>query len=105
MPWIIRPHPWSALAECGTVGIELWSLVTDTAERWRTPRQVLSFLRRSEAVPARLRLLQDGRVLAERFGRNLDVQVERQGSYRVEAWLAGSGRKRPWIVSNPIYLR
>lgn len=232
VPWIIRPHPWSALAECVTSGIELWSLVTDTAERWRTPRQVLSFLRRPEAaldgppadhmarwdrlcarrrVPAiggldahqsgvriggrvlspmrnkryfkllrthvlvnerpqrilavdraavydalrdgrcflgvdalaptrgfgfvargrdgrtavmgaevssgrwtlsavaprsaRLRLLRDGRVLAERLGRSLEVEVERPGSYRVEAWLASSGRERPWIISNPIYVR
>jgi hypothetical protein len=44
-------------------------------------------------------------VLAERSGRRLEVEVERPGSYRVEAWLASSGRERPWIISNPIYLR
>lgn len=44
IPSIVRPHPWGALEECESCGIELWSLVTDTAERWRTPMQALRFL-------------------------------------------------------------
>ncbi len=40
-----RPHPWSALEDGGYTGIELWSLVTDTAERCATPRELLRFLR------------------------------------------------------------
>jgi hypothetical protein len=40
-----RPHPWRGLADCAQTGIELWSLLTDEAERWSNPRQAISFLR------------------------------------------------------------
>lgn len=48
IPAIIRPHPWEALEDCPGVGIELWSLVTDAAERWRTPLSAMRFLRDPE---------------------------------------------------------
>lgn len=48
-PAIVRPHPWRALGECAPCGIELWSLTTDAAERWRTPWAALRFLRDPEA--------------------------------------------------------
>ena len=41
---IVVPHPWSALEQCEECGIELWSLVTDEAESWRTPFAALRFL-------------------------------------------------------------
>lgn len=41
---IIRPHPWGALEECPELGIEVWSLLTDTAEAWRNPVSALRFL-------------------------------------------------------------
>lgn len=232
VPSIIRPHPWSAVEECRSLGIELWSLVTDAAERWRSPGAALRFLRHPEAsldgpphehfarwdrlcaqrrVPAiggldahqsgfriggkvlspmphkryfgllrthvlvdtppsgelaadreavygalrqgrcylaadalapssgfqfwgqdshgttvtmgseagtgrwtlqsraprsaSLRLLCDGRPVAETRGRSLDYQACQPGAYRVEASVSEGGRQRPWIVSNPIYLR
>jgi hypothetical protein len=40
-----RPHPWRTLDGCGAMGVELWSLLTDEAERWRTPAQAVRFLR------------------------------------------------------------
>jgi hypothetical protein len=40
-----RPHPWEALEDPGLTGIELWSLITDSAERWRSPLEALRFLR------------------------------------------------------------
>jgi hypothetical protein len=40
-----RPHPWAALDACASAGIELWSLTTDAAEGWRTPREAIRFLR------------------------------------------------------------
>jgi len=43
-----RPHPWGALDDCPGMGIELWSLVTDAAEAWRGPRDVVRFLRSPE---------------------------------------------------------
>jgi hypothetical protein len=47
---IIRPHPWRTVAECEPVGVELWSLITDAAERWRSPAALLRFLARPLAT-------------------------------------------------------
>ena len=40
-----RPHPWRAIEHCPSAGIEVWSLVTDAAEAWRTPGEAIAFLR------------------------------------------------------------
>lgn len=47
-PAIGRSHPWGELEDCPATGIELWSLVTETAEACRTPRQLVSFISRPE---------------------------------------------------------
>ncbi|MGA8217339.1 MAG: CehA/McbA family metallohydrolase [Solirubrobacterales bacterium] len=47
-----RPHPWRALDECERTGVELWSVLTDEAERWSNPRQAISFLRHPERLLA-----------------------------------------------------
>jgi hypothetical protein len=56
-------------------------------------------------LPARLRVLRDGRELAGADGTTLDVEVEEPGVYRAEARRRARGRERTWILSNPIYLR
>lgn len=56
-------------------------------------------------LPARLRLLRDGRELAAAGGTMLDADVEEPGVYRVEARRRARGSERTWIISNPIYLR
>ena len=56
-------------------------------------------------VPARLRLFHKGSVIQETTGTNLNFQTKEAGAYRVEAWLTVDGEDRPWIYSNPIYLR
>jgi hypothetical protein len=43
-----RAHAWPALREPCCHGIELWSLTTDVAESWATPREALAALRRPE---------------------------------------------------------
>ncbi|HPD17978.1 MAG TPA: CehA/McbA family metallohydrolase [Planctomycetota bacterium] len=52
-------------------------------------------------VTADLRLLRDGRVVASARGRELKAAHGGPGVYRVEASLDG----RPWVFTNPIYLR
>jgi len=52
-------------------------------------------------VPARLRLLRDGRPVAEVEGAGLEYRAAEPGVYRVEAFFEG----RPWVFTNPIYLR
>ena len=62
-------------------------------------------LRVRTPLPARLRILRDGRELATAEGTFLDAEVEEPGVYRVEALRHARGRERTWIVSNPLYLR
>jgi hypothetical protein len=56
-------------------------------------------------LPAELRLLRDGEEIARESGTRLEREVHEPGAYRAEAWLDVAGESRPWIYSNPIYLR
>jgi hypothetical protein len=56
-------------------------------------------------LPATIRLIRDGQVEAVSEGESLDHPVTRAGVYRVELWLPIGGERRPWLYSNPIYLR
>jgi hypothetical protein len=56
-------------------------------------------------VPCKIRLIEGGRLVAERAGDRLDVAVNEPGVYRVEAWLTLDGEDRGWIYANPIYVR
>ena len=50
---IVLPHGWSALEdEGGLDGVELWSVLTDAAEAWRTPAEAVRWLRNPEAAVA-----------------------------------------------------
>jgi hypothetical protein len=50
---IVLPHGWPALDERdGADGLELWSLTTDAAERWRTPAEAWRWLRDPDASVA-----------------------------------------------------
>jgi hypothetical protein len=55
--------------------------------------------------PASLRLLRDGKMIAESATDQLEHAVKGTGVYRLEARLEAHGRERTWIVSNPIYVR
>jgi hypothetical protein len=52
-----------------------------------------------------LRLIRDGSVVREVRGRALSETADGPGVYRVEAYRRVWGRRRPWIFSNPVYLR
>jgi hypothetical protein len=56
--------------------------------------------------PAEFALLRDGQVIESARRRDQLVHVvARPGVYRVEAWRFYRGRRRTWIISNPIYIR
>ena len=78
----------------------------DLASSWETRRHSPS-LRLAARFPleCRIRLLRNGTVIAETSGDMLLHTVDTAGVYRVEAWLEIDGELRPWIYSNPIYLR
>lgn len=56
-------------------------------------------------VPCRIRLIQDGKAIADQESDHLEYAVAAPGVYRVEGWLKLDGEDRPWIYSNPIYVR
>lgn len=56
-------------------------------------------------VPCGIRLLRNGKVVATHTGESLDHPADGPGVYRVEAWLKLADEERPWIYSNPIYVR
>lgn len=61
---------------------------------------------RSEApLDGKFKLVRNGEIVAEATGHELHYDVDRPGNYRVEVWLTLAGEDRPWILSNPIYVR
>lgn len=56
-------------------------------------------------LTAKLKLIHKGDVIHEATGTNLTFEAKETGPYRVEAWLTVNGEDRPWIYSNPVYLR
>jgi hypothetical protein len=56
-------------------------------------------------VTCHMRLLNAGKVVGEKSGERWEFAVDSPGVYRVEGWLDMGGERRPWIYSNPIYVR
>ena len=105
-------HDWM----CDASGFVFEQTVADpAAHNAKTPARVImgdeAKLAPGQMLAARfpldcqIRLLREGQVIAEATGHTLLHAVELPGVYRVEAWLKIDGELRPWIYSNPIYLR
>jgi len=62
-------------------------------------------LRARLPVPAKVKLLRNGSVLAETNDSKIEFTAKEEGAYRLEAWLTVDGEELPWIFSNPLYLR
>ena len=54
---------------------------------------------------AEVRLLRNGRIVAQGHVANLSYDARDAGVYRVEVWKHRWGKLRGWIFSNPIYVR
>jgi len=52
-----------------------------------------------------IRLLRAGRLIVERSADTLEHKITAPGVYRIEGWLEVGGEERPWVYSNPIYVR
>lgn len=57
------------------------------------------------SVPAQLKLIRNGATVMEATDTKLEYTVKEAGTYRLEAWLNVDGEARPWIFSNPIYVK
>jgi hypothetical protein len=56
-------------------------------------------------VKCRLRLIRNGEVIRTANTDRIDFEPKSAGVYRIEAWLEVDGEQRPWIYSNPVYVR
>jgi hypothetical protein len=56
-------------------------------------------------LTCKARLFKGGKVVVETNQAVVEHTVDGPGVYRVEAWLTVGGEDRPWIYSNPIYVR
>jgi len=56
-------------------------------------------------IVCHIRLLRGGKLIAETSGESLESAIDAPGVYRVEGWLDVAGERRPWVYSNPIYVR
>jgi hypothetical protein len=56
-------------------------------------------------LEAKIRLIRNGELVQETKARELSFDVKEPGVYRVEYWLQVGDEERPWILSNPIYIR
>ena len=57
-------------------------------------------------LPAYVRLMREGKEVAKSEGKSeFEFAVKEPGAYRLEAWLELDGEFRPWIFSNPIYVK
>jgi hypothetical protein len=61
----------------------------------------------SAATPLKctMKLFRNGEVIQTVNTNRLNFDVKTAGVYRLEAWLEVDGEQRPWIYSNPIYIR
>jgi hypothetical protein len=62
-------------------------------------------LRAEAPLKARFKLVCDGQIVLEQSSPGFDFLVDKPGVYRVEVWLNLAGEDRPWILTNPIYVR
>jgi hypothetical protein len=57
-------------------------------------------------LPAHVRLLRHGVEVARSKGKaGFEYAVTEAGAYRLEAWLELDGEWRPWVFTNPVYVR
>lgn len=56
-------------------------------------------------VPGVFKVVRNGEVVHEARTRKLEYPLDQPGNYRLEVWENIVGELRPWILTNPIYVR
>jgi hypothetical protein len=62
-------------------------------------------LRSVAPLPARFRLIRNGKEVHTALGRSYERQIDSPGNYRLEVWVNLADTPEVWILSNPIYVR
>jgi hypothetical protein len=62
-------------------------------------------IRISLPASALARIIRDGVLIAEEKGKDIILSIREGGVYRVEAYLKRYGKYRPWIFSNPVFVK
>jgi hypothetical protein len=94
--WIADPR---GFVYCAERGAENWPIGSEVAFAEDL------YLRAEAPLAAHFKLVRDGEIALEHTGPAFEFQVDKPGIYRVEAWLNLAGESRPWILTNPIYVR
>jgi len=53
----------------------------------------------------KIRIIHDSRLFAETIDKDITCKILQRGIYRAEVYLKVRGKYRPWIFSNPVYVR
>ena len=95
--WIADPTGFAFIAERDT---QRWPMGTEVSA------DSTMKLRAAAPLPGTFKLVRNGQVIKEVLdSRSLDFTVAEPGNYRIEVWLHLADETRPWILSNPIYVR
>ncbi len=65
----------------------------------------MAILRVQPPCEAKVRVIKDGELVREEVTESLWMGIDERGIYRVEVYLKHLLKYRPWIFSNPIYVR
>jgi hypothetical protein len=94
--WLADPTGFVYRADRGALNWDVGSQVTFANDL---------YLRAEAPLEARFKLVRDGQIALEQDGTGFEFRVDKPGVYRVEVWLTLAGEDRPWILTNPIYVR
>jgi acetyl esterase/lipase len=94
--WLCDPKGFSFVA-ANNLGV---FTMGDPATRVGTTRLIAQ-----TPVAAKIKLFRNGELQEEKSGDRVTFETKTAGTYRVEAWLSVDDEDRPWIYSNPVYLK
>lgn len=94
--WLADPTGFVYQAELGK---QTWQVGSEV------PLQTGLQLHAQAPYAGRFRLICDGKEVCSSQGPEFSYAVHDAGVYRLEMWLTLAGEERPWILTNPIYVR
>lgn len=94
--WLVDPTGFVYQAELGK---RAWPIGSDA------PFEAGLQLHAQSPYAGRFRLICDGKEVITSSGAEFLYSVPKAGVYRLEVWLKLTDEERPWILTNPIYVR